>query len=140
MTGNSPLTRRSMARPPKTTWRHSRFRRTMSSLASARAISLATAVKPLRPYPSAGSIPLRRSRLSGFKHDLAPGVTLLEFSIGIANFGQGIDLSNRDLEAAGGEHASELSEHLGVRPCVVTVGLDTVLGGGGEVDDGVDPI
>ena len=67
-------------------------------------------------------------------------MTLLELSIGIANVGQGIDLSDRDLEAAGGEHAGELREHLGVRRCVVTVGLDTVLGGGGEVDDGVDPI
>jgi CubicO group peptidase (beta-lactamase class C family) len=38
-----------------------------------------------------------------FKHDLAARVTLLELSIGIANVGQGIDLSDRDLKAAGGE-------------------------------------
>src|SRR6202012_950921 len=78
--------------------------------------------------------------VSGFEHDLAPGVTLLEVSIGFANFGQGINLSDRNLEAAGGEHASELRENLSACPCVVTVGLHTIFGCGLEVDDGVDPI
>jgi hypothetical protein len=38
----------------------------------------------------------------GFKNDLATCMTLLELSIGIANLGQRIDFSDRDLKAAGG--------------------------------------
>ena len=59
--------------------------------------------------------PFPRMGLSGFKHNFALRVTLLQISIGIANVGQGIDLGDRDLEAAGGEHAGELGEHLGAR-------------------------
>jgi hypothetical protein len=42
----------------------------------------------------------------GFKNDLATCMTLIELSIGIANFGQRIDLSDRDLKAAGGQQPS----------------------------------
>jgi uncharacterized membrane protein YphA (DoxX/SURF4 family) len=42
----------------------------------------------------------------GFKNDFASCVTLLELSIGIANLSQRIDLSDRDLEAAGGQQPS----------------------------------
>jgi hypothetical protein len=42
----------------------------------------------------------------GFKNDLATCMTLLELSIGIANLGKRIDLSDRDLEAAGGQQPS----------------------------------
>jgi len=85
-------------------------------------------------------LPVAATAPSGHEHDLAAGMTSRQIVIGLAHVIQTIDPGDRDLEAAGGEHAGELSEHLGVRPCVVTVGLDTVLGGGGEVDDGVDPI
>jgi len=41
-----------------------------------------------------------------FENDLATCMTLLEIPIGIANLGQRIDLSDRDLKAAGGEQPS----------------------------------
>jgi hypothetical protein len=42
----------------------------------------------------------------GFKNDLASCMTLLEFSIGIADLGQWIDLSDRDLKVTGGQQPS----------------------------------
>ena len=57
--------------------------------------------KPLRPTSVYG-FPF----MLGFKNDLATCMTLLEFSIGIANLGKRIDPSNRDLKAAGGQQPS----------------------------------
>src|ERR1700676_2175806 len=67
-------------------------------------------------------------------------MTLLELSIGIANLGQRIDLSDRDLKAAGGHQRGKLREHICSRGFMVTLRLHTILSRGGEVDDRVDSI
>jgi hypothetical protein len=46
-------------------------------------------------------------------------MTLLEFPIGIANFGQRIDLSDRDFKAAGGHQPGKLCEHVRSRAFMV---------------------
>ncbi len=65
---------------------------------------------------------------------------LLEFSIGIANLGQRIDLGDRDLQAAGGHQPSELGQYF--RSCgrKVTFRLHAILSRGGEIDDRVDSL
>jgi hypothetical protein len=67
-------------------------------------------------------------------------MTLLELSISIANLGQRIDLSDRDLKAAGGQEPGKLREHVCSRAFMVTFRLHTILNRSGEVDDRVDSI
>ena len=56
--------------------------------------------------------PLTYLLISGFKNDLATCMTQLEFSIGIANLSQRIDLSDRNLKATCGEQPSKFREHV----------------------------
>src|ERR1700722_15151895 len=67
-------------------------------------------------------------------------MTQLEVSIGIANVGQRINLSDRDLKAAGGHQASKFPEHVDTRGFMASFRFHTVLSRGTEVDDGVDSI
>jgi len=67
-------------------------------------------------------------------------MTLLELSIGLANFGQRIDPCDRDLQAAGGQQPRKLREHVRSRGCMIPFRLHTILSRGGEVDDRVDSI
>jgi hypothetical protein len=67
-------------------------------------------------------------------------MTLLQLSIRFANVGERIDVSDRDLKAAGGQQPSELREHVRSRGFMVTFRLHTIFSRGGEVDDRVDSI
>jgi len=63
-------------------------------------------LSPEQPPSIHGGSRTAPKQLLGFKNDLATCMTLLEFSISIANLGQRIDLSDRDLKVAGRQQPS----------------------------------
>jgi len=67
-------------------------------------------------------------------------MTLLKLSISISNLGQRIDLSDRNLEAAGRYQPSKLREYIRSGGFIAAFRLHTILSRGGEVDDRVDSI
>ena len=61
---------------------------------------------------------------SGYEDDLAQGVTLLEFAVGLPHLDQGIDRGDGDLQASLGDQSGQLGQDLGRgrRPVPVVLG------------------
>lgn len=68
------------------------------------------------------------------------GVAAFELGIGLADLGQWVDVRDRDLEVSCGDQSGQFGECFGARPGIGSgFGFDAVLGGCGEIGDGVDP-
>jgi len=67
-------------------------------------------------------------------------VALLEFPIGLTNFGQRVDVRNRNFQSPCGDQSGEFRKDIRRRGLVTAFSLNTVLRCCGEIDDRVDPI
>jgi hypothetical protein len=78
--------------------------------------------------------------LPAWSSGAAASTPAFELAISLLDIREAVDFSDRDLETARLDQLRQTCEDLRGRALRVAVGLDAVLLGGREVDDGVDPI